>query len=222
MGLSPLVLFVLLSTKCAFVPAADASTCDKCTCSTDKKEDECDRIRFGDPTRDGSAGKIEACIGDYWKTFCWPASSDPLHPFTAKDADVACYQLGFTRADRNVSFARGRACRPEQAPYSDGQESDSKSTAEFLRVSPPCHGWEERLVDCGRLMSADDEVSCSDNTAAIVTCESELAPHMLYISGGGGSGGVCVRGGGGSNLDQCRCELPGFMGVVRLMDVANQ
>ena len=197
MELSPLVLFVLLSTKYAFVPAAGASTCDRCTCSKDKKENECGRIRFGDPTRDGSAGKIEVCIGNYWKTFCYPACSNPRHPFTREDADVGCYQLGFTRADSDVPFARGRACMPEQAPNSDGQEPDSKSTADFLRVSPPCRGWEERLVDCGRLKAADDEASCSDDTAVIVTCESELAPHMLYI---GGSGGVCVRGGRGRQL----------------------
>ena len=180
MELSPLVLFVLLSTKCAFVPAAGANTCDSCTCSKDKKENECDRIRLVDPTRDGSAGKIEVCNGDYWKTFCLPTGDNTRHhdQFTVKDADVACYQLGFTRKDRNVSLTRGRACKPEQAPNSDGQESDSKCRAELLRVSPPCQGWEERLVDCGRLKSAVDE-SCSDQTAVIVTCESELSPHML-------------------------------------------
>ena len=71
MEFSPLVVFVLLSTtaKCVFVSAAGASTCDSCTCSKDKKEDECDRIRLVDPTRDGSAGKIEVCIGNYWKLF---------------------------------------------------------------------------------------------------------------------------------------------------------
>ena len=179
MELSPLVLFVLLSTKCAFVPAAGASRCDSCKCSEDKKEDECDRIRLVDPTRDGSAGKIEVCFGNYWKTICWPTKSKWQHYwFTEKDADVACFQLGFTRADRNVSLARGRACKPEQALNSDGQESDSKSTGDLLIVSPPCRGGEERLADCG--LDSAEGASCTDNTAVIVTCESKLAPHIGY------------------------------------------
>ena len=200
MELSPLVLFVLLSTKCAFVPAAGANTCDSCTCSKDKKENECDRIRLVDPTRDGSAGKIEVCIGNYWKTICWPTPSKSQHYwFTDEDADVACFQLGFTRADRNASLARGRACRPEQQSNSDGQEVEPKSTEAFLVVSPPCRGGEERLADCG--LDSAEGASCTDNTAVIVTCESKLAPHMLYIGDGGGGGvvwcGVVWCGGGG-------------------------
>lgn len=169
MGIRSLVLFVLLSTiaTCALA-AADTSTCDICKCG----KGECDRIRLGDPTRNSSAGQIQVCWGDYWQTICGP-THDESHRFTKNDANVACFQLGFTRAGPTAAVDRGSACKP-------GQES-------YLVVGTPCKGWEEQLSDC-HLQPAEPSGICTPQTAIDVTCESESGRHSYSFTYGGRGG----------------------------------
>ena len=149
----PLVFFVVLSTTATCALAA-AEVCEDCDAS------DFNHIRFRDQTRSSSAGTIEICHSNYWQTICGVTDAKPKQAFTDNDANVACFQLGFTGRDLAAKVDRGRACKLGNAWPT-------------LTVQSPCKGWEEQLSDCNLVTNNTD---CTDDVAVIVKCTSEPAP----------------------------------------------
>ena len=153
-------LFVVLSTMATLALAAggSASTCDLCNYSK-----ESGRIRLRNGAKDSSAGQIQVCYSRYWQTICGAtAPRQQSYRFTANDASVACFQLGFTTGSPDESL--GPACALEQAQS-------------YLVVETPCQGWEEELYECN--LHPVPPGICTHRTAVSVTCERE--PHA-YIA----------------------------------------
>ena len=149
-------LFVVLSTMATLALAAggSASTCDPCN-----SQNEFGRIRLRNGAKVSSAGQIQVCYSYYWQTICGAtAPRQQAYHFTANDASVACFQLGFTTGNPDESL--GPACALETAQS-------------YLVVGTPCQGWEEKLSNCN-LQSVDPGI-CTHRTAVSVTCERE--PH---------------------------------------------
>ena len=148
-----LVLVVVLSTPYRY-PLATASdskdpVCEDCSNGPD------DRIKLRHP-KSISSGQIVICKGGYWRTVC---DDHGDYTFSETDADVACFQLGFTRGSGDTGAA---------APGELGCLPPALSA--YIAVNPkaPCKAWYEKLSRC---IIGDVVGFCSPETAVRVTCE---------------------------------------------------
>lgn len=145
----PLVLLVVLSTY--LLTTSIASDPDVCEMCSEKTENYHIRLKY--PASNLSAGQIQVCMGRFWQTVCY---DPPHHEFTAIDASVACFQLGFTKGVRADTLGRG--CFPDKNKYL------------AVNAKEQCKRWDEKLYRC---LTADNNGHCSIETAVSVTCEGQ-------------------------------------------------
>ena len=131
-------------------PLATASDPDDCELCTDGPED---RIKLRYPAI--SSGQILVCDGGYWQTVC---DDQKKYKFSVTDANVSCYQLGFTSGQPGSGRGVEDGCLPPRVH-------------DFIAVDPnaPCKVWDEKLSQCLKRVP-DGMGSCTLKTTASVIC----------------------------------------------------
>lgn len=94
---------------------------------------------------DSSTGRVEICHNDIWGTVC-----DDF--WSSTNARVACTQLGFSPAGKELQFAMwgARLLLPEIADAEVLTTGFTNGVGVIWMDNVQCHGTEMRLIDCPR------------------------------------------------------------------------